>query len=402
MKRFLLLFALAAFACVACETNDNVESKPTITVVSGDVVEIDADGGDAEVSFTTANGSGSKATAKSNASWLEAKVDGSLVKLSADANTSAYEREAEVTIKYEGAEAKFTVKQAASQYDVVFKAKRFEGIYFGTEYSAMHNYYIILSDVGVNSDATAKANGKYYYFDMYRNIMADEMNPVLPDGEYTFDADNTYADKTFSNENSWYAETGADGKVAKSASFKEATVTVKSGKFSAVIVMENGDTHYVSYEGNLVATTHITTLSDDMELAIEGATVTATCYGDTYEKGQQTWFIEAVKGNDYFSVEVLSPSAEKCDGIYQALAASGVTDYANKFIPGLIGEDGLIGTWYAKLTNNAIIKGDVMAPITEGMIQIITEGNTITINYSCKDDAGNNITGSVKGALQVE
>ena len=168
---------------------------------------------------------------------------------------------------------------------MVFNAKRFEGIYFGTEYSAMHNYYIIISDVGVNTDATAKANGTYYYFDMYRSIQADELNPVLPDGEYKFDATNSYADKTFSDESSWYAVTGADGKVTESVSFKEATVTVKNGKFSAIIVMEDDTTHYVSYEGKLVATTHLSTLTDDTEFAIEGAEVTATCYGDTYEKG---------------------------------------------------------------------------------------------------------------------
>ena len=156
--------------------------------------------------------------------------------------------------------------------------------------------------------------------------------------------------------------------------------------------------HFVSYEGNLVATTYLSTFAEDVEFAVEGAEVTATCYGDTYEKGQQTWFIEAVKGDDYFSVEVMAPSAEKFDGIYSALAATGVTDYANKFIPGLIG-DGLVGTWYAKLTNG-VIKGDVMAPMVEGMIQIVNEGSAVTINYSCKDDAGNNITGSVKGNLK--
>ena len=396
MKRFLSLIALVALMFTACEKESAEQSQASVEV-GQELVEFTTEGGEAEVSVTT-KGSGN-ITVKEDASWLEAKVSGSVIKLTAKANDTASAREVEVTVRYATAAAKFTVKQAGSEYDVVFEAKRFEGIYFGTEYSAMHNYYIILSDVGVNTDATAKANGKYYYFDMYRNIQADEMNPVLPDGEYTFDATNSYADKTFSDESSWYAETGADGKVTKSASFKEATVTVKNGKFTAIIVDENDQTHYVSYEGKLVATTHITTLSGDMELSIEGATVTATCYGDTYEKGQQTWFIEAVKGNDYFSIEVLSPSAEKYDGIYQALAASGVTDYANKFIPGLIGEDGLVGTWYAKLTNN-VIKGDVMAPISEGMIQVVTEGNTITINYSCKDDAGNNITGSVKGSLQ--
>jgi hypothetical protein len=252
--------------------------------------------------------------------------------------------------------------------------------------------------VGVNIDASAKANGTYYYFDMYRSIKADELNPVLPDGEYKFDATNSFADQTFSDENSWYAVTGADGKVVKSASYKEATVTVKNGKFSAIIEMEDGTTHYVAYEGKLVATTHLTTLCGDVEFAVEGAEVSATCHGDSYEKGQQTWFIEAVKGNEYFAVEVLSPSAEKYDGIYQALAASGVTDYANKFIPGLLGE-GLVGTWYAKITDG-VIKGDVMAPMVEGMIQIATEGNSVTINYACKDDAGNDITGSVKGNLK--
>ena len=399
MRKIFSILFLAALVMVACE--EPAQQSGASVKVTPESVDIIAEGGEAEVTFTTEGGNGSKVTVKEDASWLNTKVNGNTIELTADANTTANLREVVVTVKYESAEATFTVKQAGSEYDVVFNAKRFEGIYFGTEYSAMHNYYIILSDVGVKTDASAKANGKYYYFDMYRNIVADELNPVLPEGEYKFDATNSFADKTFSDENSWYAVTGADGKVAKSASFKEATVTVKSGKFSAIITMEDDTTHYVSYEGNLVATTYITTLVDDTEFAVEGATITATCYGDTSEKGQQTWFIEAVKGNDYFCVEVLAPSAEKFDGIYQALESSGVTDYANKFIPGLIGEDGLLGTWYAKLTDNTI-KGDVLAPMVGGMIQLTTENNTLTINYSAKDDAGNNITGYVSGSLEAK
>lgn len=398
MKKIFSILFLATLVMVACDNSEPEVAKPTITVTSGEVVEVGGEGGEAEIAFTLAYGADTKVNVSENAAWIDAEQDGNAIKLTIKANDSAEEREAVVTLKYYASSAKVTVKQAGSEYDVVFAAKRFEGIYFGTEYSAMHNYYIILSDVGVKTDASARANGTYYYFDMYRSIKADELNPVLPDGEYKFDATNSYADKTFSDESSWYAVTGADGKVAKSASFKEATVTVKNGKFSAVIEMENGETHYVSYEGNLVATTYLSTFTDNTEFAVEGAEVTATCYGDTYEKGQQTWFVEAVKGNDYFCVEVMAPSAEKFDGIYQALAASGVTDYSNKFIPGLLGE-GLLGTWYAKLTNG-VIKGDAMAPMVEGMIQIVSEGNSVTINYSCKDDAGNNITGSVKGNLK--
>lgn len=398
MKKIFSILFLAALVMVACDNGSQDTVKPSITVTSGDVLDVAAEGGEAEIIFTIANGDSTKVNITENATWIDAEQNGNAIKLTIKANEGAAERQAVVTLKYYAASAAVTVKQAGSEYDVVFEANRFEGIYFGTEYSAMHNYYIILSDVGVNIDASAKANGTYYYFDMYRSIKADELNPVLPDGEYKFDATNSFADQTFSDENSWYAVTGADGKVVKSASYKEATVTVKNGKFSAIIEMEDGTTHYVAYEGKLVATTHLTTLCGDVEFAVEGAEVSATCHGDSYEKGQQTWFIEAVKGNEYFAVEVLSPSAEKFDGIYQALAASGVTDYANKFIPGLLGE-GLVGTWYAKITDG-VIKGDVMAPMVEGMIQIATEGNTVTINYACKDDAGNDITGSVKGDLK--
>lgn len=396
MKKIFSILFLASLIMVACE--EPAEQPNASVTVTPESVEFTADGGVAEVSFNTEGGAGSKVSVKEDASWLDAKVNGSVINLTATANTTANVREVVVTVKYESAEATFTVKQTGSEYDVVFNAKRFEGIYFGTEYSAMHNYYIILSDVGVKTDASAKANGKYYYFDMYRNIKADEMNPVLPDGEYKFDATNSYADKTFSDEGSWYAVTGADGKVKESSSFKEATVTVKNGKFSAIIVMEDDTTHYVSYEGDLVATTHITTLSGDVEFNIEGAEITATNYGDTLEVGQQNWFVEARKGDDLFFFEVFTTNSASCDGIYQVLPADS-KDYNNRFIPGLIGSDGLVGSWYAKLTDDTI-KGDVMAPMSSGMIRITTEGNAMTIELGCKDDAGNNITGSIKGNIK--
>ena len=396
MKKIFSILFLASLIMVACE--EPAEQPNASVTVTPESVEFTADGGVAEVSFNTEGGAGSKVSVKEDASWLDAKVNGSVINLTATANTTANVREVVVTVKYESAEATFTVKQAGSEYDVVFNAKRFEGIYFGTEYSAMHNYYIILSDVGVKTDASAKANGKYYYFDMYRNIKADEMNPVLPDGEYKFDTTNSYADKTFSDDGSWYAVTGADGKVKESLSFKDATVTVKNGKFSAIIVMEDDTTHYVSYEGDLVATTHITTLSGDVEFNIEGAEITATNYGDTLEVGQQNWFVEARKGDDLFFFEVFTTNSASCDGIYQVLPADS-KDYNNRFIPGLIGSDGLVGSWYAKLTDDTI-KGDVMAPMSSGMIRITTEGNAMTIELGCKDDAGNNITGSIKGNIK--
>lgn len=398
MKKIFSLLVLASLVMVACE-NTATPTSPTITITSGDVVEISAEGGEAEILFTAANGGDTNVNVSDNASWLEAKVSGDVVKLTAKANDTAQEREAEVTLRYSTATAKVTVKQAGSAYDVVFEAKRFEGVYFGTEYSEMHNYYIILSDIGVKMDASPKANGTYYFFDMYRNIAADETAPILPDGEYKYDTTNSYADCTFSEESSWYVVTGADGKSTKTGSFKSATISVKNGKFTASIELENGETHFVSYEGELLANTYITTFTEDVEFNVTDATVTAKLYGDTLNAGLNTWFIEAVKGNDYFCVEVIAESATSCDGIYQMLPAD-TKNYANTYIPGMLGEDGLVGTWYAKLTNNTI-KGDVMAPICEGAIRIVTEGEVLTIEYGCKDDVGNNITGKVAGKVTI-
>ena len=400
MKKIFSILFLAALVMVACEDGSTEDVKPTITITSGDVLEVGAEGGEVEILYTVANGESTKVNVSENATWIDAKQEGDAIKLTIKANDTSAEREAVVTLKYYASSAKVTVKQAGSEYDVVFAAKRFEGIYFGKEYSDTHNYYVILSDIGTNADATAKANGTYYYFDLYSNVVADDARPILPDGEYTFDATNSYADKTFSDESSWYAVMGADGKVAKAASFKDATISVKNGKFTATIVMEDDTTHLVTFEGEfLVATGYIhSTFTEDVEFAVEGANISATNYGDTLEVGQQNWFIEAVKGNDYFCFEVFTSNAESCDGIYQVLPSDS-KDYINKFIPGLIGEEGLIGSWYAKLTNNTI-KGDVMAPMSSGMIRITTEGNAMTIELGCKDDAGNNITGSVKGNLK--
>lgn len=399
MKKIFSFLLLASLVMVACESEPTQNNKPTIAITSSDVVTLGAEGGEVEILFTTTDGNYTNVKVSENAAWISTEVTDSKVVVAAKANDSADAREAVITLKYYNSSASVTVKQEGSSYDVVFTANRFEGIYFGTDFSAVPNYYIILSDIGAKSDGSPKANGTYYFFDMYSKVKGDENAPILPAGTYHFDATNSYADLTFTDESSWYAVMDEAGKYAKSAEIKDATINVSNNKFEAVIEFTNGERHFVKFEGKLLVAINyiLSTFTEDVEFNVEGASVNATCHGDSYEFGQQTWFIEMVKGNDYFSFELLSPSNSSFDGIYQALPAGNVVDYSNKFIPGLLGE-GLIGTWYAKLTNNTI-KGDVMAPMVEGMLQVITDGDAVTVNLSCKDDAGNNITGSVAGNI---
>lgn len=405
MRKLFTLFTLSALLFAACDNGGGeVDTKPSIKLNSEKVIEIAAEGGEAEIFYTVANGADTTVNVSESAAWIDTEAKESSILVKVKANDGVAEREAKITLKYYQTSVSVTVKQAgkgAGEYDVDFKAKRFEGIYFGTDYSTVPNFYVILSDIGAASDGSPKANGTYYFFDFYRNGKVDADFPILPNGNYSYDMGNSYGDLTFSEEGSWYAVMDAQGKYAKSGSFSVGTVTVTDGKFEAVLELTNGEKHHVVFEGLLQTTIGhvVSTFTDDVELAVDGATISAKFYGDSYSVGYQNWFIEAKKGNDLYMVEVFNSSNTSPDGLYQMLPTDS-KDYANKFIPGMFAEGGLVGSWYAKLTDNTI-KGEAWAPMRDGIIRISTEGETLTIEYGCQDDAGNNITGSVKGKVTI-
>ena len=397
--------ALVSLLMVACEQGGEENTKPTVTVTSEKVIEVGVEGGTAEILYTIANGADSKVNVTETAAWIDTKVEASKIVVIVKANDTTTAREANIRLQYYGSSAEVTVKQAgrsAGDFDVEFRVSRFEGIYFGTEPSTTPNYYVILSDIGANSDGSPKANGTYYIFDMYSSTKADEACPILPNGKYSYDEKNSYTSLTFTEEGSWYAVMDAKGEYAKSGSFKDASVTVTDGKFEAIVELTNGEKHYIVFEGKLQTTVgHVrSSFFEDVEFAVEDATISASLLGDADGDGQQNWFIEAKKGDDLYMVDVFTASTESCAGLYQMMETDG-KDYSNRYLPGLVGVDGLVGSWYAKLTNGTI-KGDVMAPMAEGIIQLVVEGDTLRIEYGCKDDAGNNITGSVSGKFTIE
>ena len=49
MKKIFSILFLAALVMVACEKGGNEEVKPSITVTSGDVIEVAAEGGEVEI-----------------------------------------------------------------------------------------------------------------------------------------------------------------------------------------------------------------------------------------------------------------------------------------------------------------------------------------------------------------
>lgn len=401
MKKLFALLALVTMAFTACNKGEETPTTKSSIVPETTVVEFSRLGGTQVVRFSIKQAQGGKVTATENCDWLEAVTEyNSDLVITAQANEGDA-REAKITLKYDYAkDVVITVKQKTgySEYDIDVEAKRFEGAYFGG--SSTYNYWVIISDIGAKHDGSGKANGTYYYFDIYSKVEGKSDFPTLPDGTYTLDENNTFAALTIATESSWYDVKDKDGKSKVSSSYKSATVTVEQGKFVAIIELKNGEKHRIAYEGDLSMGFDNTTFSEDFTFDIKNANITATNYGDAYEVGMQTWFIEAVKGDDLFMLELFSASSESPAGLYTKLTGNVNESYENKFLPGVIG-DGLVGAWYAKLTGGTI-KGDVMAPIVDGIIQVVVDGNTATINYSAKDDAGFKIEGSVSGNYSVK
>ena len=393
MNRFLALVALVAVALTACDKGSTEPTYSSKIELNKSEVTFPKTGGEEVVTFLIQNGQGGKVTAEASAEWLTARAEfNSDVVITVEANEGDA-REAQVVVKYATAkDAIITVKQKAGNvtFDEEFVAKRFEGQYFGSG-----NYFVTLSDIGLAKNGNPQPNGTYYIFDFYGSTPSDEEYPMLPNGTYTFDAASTGANGTFSDENSWYGVTDAQGGYAKAKSYKSAKVTVKDGNFEAEIEFKDGTIHRVVYEGDLTAVIDDTTLSADTTIAIEGAEIVATNYGDLYEVGMQNWYIEVKKDDKVILLDVFSASTTDPSGLYHVLSGA---EYANKFIPGFMDGSTPAGAWYGSVSNG---KFRVIAPMVDGVIQIKVLGNTATIEFGVLDDGGNLIDGSASGAYSV-
>lgn len=398
-----MFFALLSVAFVACEKEPSEAVKPVIKVTTGNVVEFTAQGGSQEIAFQVSNAVDSERVKISEvADWISVVTDTTSADITVEANMGAA-REAQLILSYANADkVTVTVKQAGRSSDekVEFKAQYLNGNYYGKSGSA-YNYYVILSDKGVTSKLETKPGGTYYYFDFYSEIEGDENGAVLPDGTYTFDASNSYAAGTLTDEGSWFALMDSKNDYAAAWNIESATVVVDGNTFDAVITFKGGETHHVTYEGSMLLAAPLSTLTADYSFTLAGATIKAMNCGDSYEVGKTNWFVEVTKdtqNGDMVMLDLLADSADNCNGLYSVL--SNATDYSYKFLPGVIGADGLACSWYAKFNSGKL--GSTIAPLAGGIIKIEQAGSgNAKITLSCTDDTGNKIEATIDGSIEV-
>ncbi len=267
----------------------------------------------------------------------------------------------------------------------------FTATFFGGTYYGDGNYYIVVSDAEVTGN-DAVDGATYYYFDIYAGVETEDLS--VPNGTYTLDLTNSYANGTFTEEYGYGFI--INGGVPTWYLYAEGSkLTVSDNKIVAELVLTDGAKHIVTYEGSLSLAG--TGVSGDIEVNATGWDVSVIYYGQYYNYDTDNYYVELFEDADtgnggYFVLDLLADYATCVDhsGTFTAAEDFGI----NTFVSGYLEDGYLAGSWYAELEGGYAT--GVMAPLTEGTVTVTLNGDgTQTYTFDCKDDVGNKITGSV-------
>ena len=239
------------------------------------------------------------------------------------------------------AEAKMTTKQSGEEptpptpgeeFDVEFKAQDIHIEYYGDQYSEAYNYYVILSDVGVELSDTQmsfKDNGTYYLIDLYAADSAQNNDYTVPSGKYK--AASTSAAGTFG-----LGDYGAGLEIVNGTPtyyiYADGEVVVSEDKIVATITMDDGKKHQITFEGSLYfGSSDVPTPPGDEFSATHTATKWlwggSSSYGNVYQVVGDNFSVDVHFPAQYAQENALSAG----DYIWTSTTWFGYNDFENEF-----------------------------------------------------------------------
>ena len=358
IKNLLFLLLALPLAFVACETpNEPVDEvkNPTVAITVGEATEtsiaftitstdadevkylvVEASEGTPTATEVLTNGTAAETNAEAGCYVAELKSETEYTIVAAAKNAKAVVKaEAKMTTKKSSGNGNEPEPPTPGEFDVEFTAQDAHIEYYGDQFSPGYNYYIVLSDVGMElteNEMSFKDTGIYYLLDLYAADSAENNNYTVPNGKYK--AATSSAAGTFG-----LGDYGAGLNIVEGVPtyyiYADGEVVVSDGKIEAVITMDDGAKHKITFEGSLYFGGNgeepvPPTPGDEFE-----ATHTATkwLWGGSSSYGNKY----AVMG-DNFSIDVHFPAKfasqtylEQQSYIWSSTTWFGYNDFENEF-----------------------------------------------------------------------
>lgn len=382
-------------------SQSNEAATPTITLEGEENIEIDRCGQKVIISYSLENTNPvDYVYAKTTADWIYSiDCKGGKATLGVATNTSGKERETEVIVGYGPSSFTVNIKQAGDG-EINFNAPLLWGDYYGDALTpGAANYWFFLSDRGFDTEDNSYPNATYYRIDAYGPLAKGSGVVAIPDGTYTYDPNNTYAQWTFTAEWSGYWVTDANAHRDAILKFEEATLVVEGNKITLNAKI-NGEQHTVVYEGENAlldcqdSVKVLTTLDGDYEADLSDHRMVYECYGDYYDFGAFNWMFVIMPNDgsgDCMQLDVITGHNDRESGFAGDYVASDVLKQWS-FIPGWTDGYNMQCSWFF---NNS--KGE-QAPFRGGNVSVVDNGDgTMTVNIDVTDDRRNRITGTWTG-----
>ena len=429
MKRLFLFMAVSVVAlAMSCspevvdegEGNPNdVPGKPvedenaTLSLTSEGVMLFPEEGGEGVINYTLKGASDdAEIEVVCEADWVTITEVGNEVKFTVAHNDLTEERMAMIFLSYAKQSVQVVVEQQG-QPNVEFVASKLNGMFEKKDatHPDAYKYTVILSKYGTTGVMDYYANDSYYKFIIYSSIPAAG-SPSLCVGEYVYDADNTYAADTFASDRSEVVITDSEGKQTVHK-IEDGRVIVAEDLVVALITLDNGELHRVTYSGSLslsfaqrVVSGPFSTLTEDYSFNIENGYMLLIYDGDAYGVGNGSWDVrfmakQDMSEGDFFRFTVAVDDASYNDELlYRSFVCDEDATYAGgTFKPGRLDEElNFSGSWYLPLEKASFTS--IQAPFVGGSVSIERHNTTEAIvTVDVVDDRGHKVVGTCHCSL---
>ncbi len=261
MKKLLSIVALFALLFTSCEPAGEDVNNSSIKLVTDSVVNISSGSAMGFLKYELVDPiEGAKVEATADVDWINnfGYKEMGKISYSVDQNPNEGPRTGVITVTYDSSSFQVTINQAGNPAPTnkIITDFKLQGKYYGIQ-SGLYNYYLIFSDLGLDSqNMYSVPNAHYYLVDLFlMETPADMDNITIPVGTYEFDKSNSGFDGTFTDTYSWYQINDAAGNASSKnqISYEEGKLIVEEGKVTLEVTLYIGDVkekHTVIYEGD--------------------------------------------------------------------------------------------------------------------------------------------------------